>query len=194
MKRWRRESVLDLYNLLLATFLFVSPWLFARANGTAAMDLRASGAAIAALSLAAMVAFANWEEWANLLLGIWLIASPWALGFAHTRAMHFSIGVGVTVAFLAALELWLVYDASHPEPVPPRRKKTVRQAHRSRRRSSAGACPDAVNLSGARRDQCGCDQRPFLTRPRQRLATRYPVALIRQQGANQCCLCLCAMN
>ena len=60
---------------------------------------------------------------ANLLLGIWLIASPWALGFAHTRAMHFSIGVGVTVAFLAALELWLVYDASHPEPVPPQARE-----------------------------------------------------------------------
>jgi hypothetical protein len=120
MRKWHREWVLDLYNLLLAVFLFASPWLFARANGTAATDLRASGAAIAALSLAAMVAFANWEEWANLLLGFWLIASPWALGFAHTRAMHFSIGVGAAVAFLAALELWLAYDASHPEPVPPK--------------------------------------------------------------------------
>ncbi len=119
MKRWRPESVLDLYNLLLAMFLFISPWLFARANGTAAVDLRVSGAAIAALSLAAVLAFANWEEWANLLLGFWLIVSPWALGFAHTRAMHFSIGVGLAVAFLAALELWLVYDASHPEATAP---------------------------------------------------------------------------
>jgi hypothetical protein len=51
-----------------------------------------------------------WTEWINLLLGFWLIASPWVLGFAHTRAMHVSIGVGVVVAFLAALEIWLVYD------------------------------------------------------------------------------------
>lgn len=115
MKIWRRESALDLYKLLLAMFLLISPWLFARANGTAAVDLWASGAAIAILSLAAMVAFANWEEWINLLLGLWLIVSPWVLGFAHTRAMHFSIGVGAAVTFLAALELWLVYDASHPE-------------------------------------------------------------------------------
>ena len=118
MKKWRRESVLDLYNLLLAMFLLISPWLFARANGTAAADLRASGAAIAILSLAAMVAFSNWEEWTNLLLGIWLIVSPWVLGFPHTRAMHFSIMVGAAVAFFAALELWLVYDATHPESLP----------------------------------------------------------------------------
>ena len=107
-----------MYNLLLATFLFISPWLFALVNGKAVVDLRASGAAIAILSLAAVVAFSNWEEWANLLLGFWLIVSPWVLGFPHTRAMHYSIGVGAIVAFLAALELWLVYDATHPESPP----------------------------------------------------------------------------
>ncbi len=118
MRKWRAESVLDLYTLGLAIFLCLSPWLFAGANGTAAIDLRASSAAIALLSLAAMVAFATWEEWANLLLGIWLVASPWVLGFTHTRAMHFSIAVGAAVAFLAALELWLAYEATQPEPPP----------------------------------------------------------------------------
>jgi hypothetical protein len=118
MKKWRRESILDLYNLVLAAFLFISPWMFAHASGTAAADLRVSGVAVAILSLAAMLAFATWEEWANLLLGIWLIASPWILGFPHTTAMHFSIGIGVAVAFLAALELWLVYDETHPESLP----------------------------------------------------------------------------
>jgi hypothetical protein len=42
--------------------------------------------------------------------------SPWLLGFAHTRAMHFSIGVGIVIAFLAVLDLWLHYDATHLEP------------------------------------------------------------------------------
>jgi hypothetical protein len=119
LKKWRHESVLDLYNLLLAVFLFASPWLLAIANHTAAVDLQAGGMAIAILSLMALVAFANWEEWANLLLGIWLIVSPWVLGFTHTRAMHCSIGIGATVAFLALVELWLLYDAAHQEPTPP---------------------------------------------------------------------------
>lgn len=116
MKKWQRESVLDLYNLLLAALLFASPWLFRLTNSPGKMDLWASGAVIALISLAAMIAYKDWEEWANLLLGVWLIASPWALGFAHTRAMHFSIGVGLIVAFLAALDLWLHYDAAHFEP------------------------------------------------------------------------------
>ena len=116
MRKWRKESVLDLYNLLLAIFLFVSPWLLARASGTAVVDLRVSGAIIAILSLVAMFAYADWEEWVKLLLGIWLIVSPWLLGFAHTSAMHYSIGVGLAVAFFSALELFLVYDAAPAKP------------------------------------------------------------------------------
>jgi hypothetical protein len=78
-----------------------------------------SGAAIAILSLAAIIAFSKWEEWINLLLGFWLIVSPWVLGFPHTSAMHFSIAAGAAVAFLAALELWLVYEAAHADSPPP---------------------------------------------------------------------------
>ena len=69
MRKGRAESILDLYNLLLATVLFVSPWFFAHASRTAVVDLRLSAAGIAILSLAAIVAFSHWEEWANLLLG-----------------------------------------------------------------------------------------------------------------------------
>jgi SPW repeat len=120
MKKWQRESILDLYNLLLAILLFASPWLFIPGSGKATMeDLWASSLAIAVISLASIVAYANWEEWANFLLGIWLIVSPWALGFAHTRAMHFSIGVGAAVAFLAALELWLRFEAASRESSLP---------------------------------------------------------------------------
>ena len=118
MRKWRRESVLDLYNLVFASALFVVPWFFTRASETAVVDLRVSSAAIVILSLAAIFAFSYWKEWANLLLGIWLITSPWLLGFAHTRAMHYSIGVGLAVTFMAALELWLVYDADHFEQAP----------------------------------------------------------------------------
>lgn len=119
MRKFRAESVLDLYNLLLATVLFASPWFFAHASQTAVVDLRVSAAAIAILSLAAMVAFSHWEEWANLLVGIWLVISPWLLGFAHTRAMHYAIGIGATIAFMALLELWLRHEAAEREAVPP---------------------------------------------------------------------------
>jgi hypothetical protein len=111
MSRWRRESVLDLYSLMAGLFLFASPWLFALTSEHARIDIWATSALIATTSILAIVMFSDWEEWLNLLLGFWLVVSPWALGFAHTTAMHISIGAGIVVTFMAALELWLVnYD------------------------------------------------------------------------------------
>ena len=111
MSTWRRESVLDLYSLMVGLSLFASPWLFVFTSEKARIDIWATSALIAATSIIAIVMFSNWEEWLNLVLGFWLVVSPWALGFTHTKAMHVSIGAGIVVTFIAALELWLVnYD------------------------------------------------------------------------------------
>jgi hypothetical protein len=109
---FRRISALDCYAVAFGLFLFVSPWLFAYVSEKVRIEVWAAGAAIAAISIAAIVAFSEWEEWLNLLLGAWLVVSPWVIGFVHTRAMHVSILIGLMVAFLAALELWL----THYEP------------------------------------------------------------------------------
>lgn len=135
MLKWRRESVLDIYNLVLALFLFVTPWLFAYANEDAKIDLWASSALIAVISFTTFIAFSNWEEWFNLLLGIWLVGSPWVLGFTHTRAMHYSIGIGAVVAFLAALEIWLVYNEAS-ERLRPESEDLAARSHLERCRST----------------------------------------------------------
>jgi len=118
MPKWRNESALDLYNVALAAVLFAAPWLFKLTNGTARVDFWICSAAVVVVSLAAIFAYANWEEWVNLLFGIWLIASPWILGFSHMRAMHFAVGIGALVAFMALLELWLMYEKAHPIQSP----------------------------------------------------------------------------
>jgi hypothetical protein len=64
---WRRESAL--YTASFGLFLFVSPWLFAYASEVARIDVWAGSAAVVAISIAAIVAFSDWEEWLNVLLG-----------------------------------------------------------------------------------------------------------------------------
>jgi SPW repeat len=111
MSKWRRESVLDFYSLAVGLSLLASPLLFAFTSEHARIDIWTTSAFIAATSMIAIVMFSDWEEWLNLLLGCWLVGSPWALGFTHTKEMHICIGAGIVVAFMAALELWLVnYD------------------------------------------------------------------------------------
>ncbi len=109
MTKLRRESILDIYNLALGTFLFASPWLFAFAHGAVGEDAWMTGALVVLISAGALVAFAEWEEWINLVLGFWIALSPWALGFLHTPAMKVCIAVGALVAYIAAIELMLIH-------------------------------------------------------------------------------------
>jgi hypothetical protein len=113
----RREAILDIYKLLLGAFLFVSPWLFAFAHGVVAADAWLSSTVVVLLSMAALVAFAEWEEWLAFLLGVWLVISPWVLGFQHTGAMYVNLAIGIVLIYLTALELWVIHfmerDTSH---------------------------------------------------------------------------------
>lgn len=106
-----RPSALDLYTLACGAFLVCSPWLFGFVRTAGRVDSEIVGVAVMALSIAGLAAFADWEEWLKVALGLWLIAAPWLLGFVHTSAMHVSIAIGIVVTFLSLLELWLAHDA-----------------------------------------------------------------------------------
>jgi predicted cobalt transporter CbtA len=117
MLKWRSESSLDLYKLMLGAFLFVSPWLFAFAYSPARLDAWVSGLILMAASVVALVAFQDWEEWLALLLGLWLIAAPWVLGLPHL-ATKVHIGAGLICAYLAGLELWLLHYHTPEDNLP----------------------------------------------------------------------------
>jgi VIT1/CCC1 family predicted Fe2+/Mn2+ transporter len=45
----------------------------------------------------------------NLILGAWVLVSPFVLGFSsNTKAMWTHVLIGLAVAVLAAIELWTV--------------------------------------------------------------------------------------
>lgn len=103
-------SVLDLYTLICGAFLVLAPSLFGFVHASGRWDAEIAGCVLMALSAAGFIAFADWEEWLKLAVGIWLIAAPSLLGLAHTSAMHVSISIGIIVTFLTLLELWLAHD------------------------------------------------------------------------------------
>ena len=58
--------------------------------------------------------FEPWEEWLNVLLGGWLVVSPWVLGATAVLShVHFVI-VGAVVAVLAIYELMQVRNIRPP--------------------------------------------------------------------------------
>jgi hypothetical protein len=97
-------------NLFLGTILFFSPWLFNLSADAPRQVASIIGLFIAVLSIAALTAFAVWEEWLNLITGLWLIVVPWLLGFEESNAVMVDVMIGIVVAVLATFEIWLALD------------------------------------------------------------------------------------
>ena len=81
MDDWSSAKLGDLANLILGMILFFSPWLFGLSAGAQWQTASIIGIFVAVSSIAALAAFAVWEEWLNLIAGLALIVSPWLLGF-----------------------------------------------------------------------------------------------------------------
>ncbi len=109
MVEWSNARFCDLVNLSLGTILFFSPWLFSLSLGTPRQTAAIAGLLIAVLSIAALTAFAGWVEWLNLIAGLWLIASPWLLGYEDSNATTVHVVIGAGVAGLAAFEAWIAH-------------------------------------------------------------------------------------
>jgi len=98
----------DGVNLILGVLLLVSPWVLQyTAHETPTWNAWVGGAVVALLALAALTQFAAWEEWISAVLGIWLAASPWILGFETVQwAMWSHVVLGALITLLAAWRSW----------------------------------------------------------------------------------------
>lgn len=93
----------DAGNLLLGAWLLFSPWLLGyTGEAAAATNAYIVGAAIALIAAGALYAYQKWEEWLNVALAIWLVISPWVLGFSAMAAvMYNAVVIGLLVLALA---------------------------------------------------------------------------------------------
>jgi hypothetical protein len=100
LKHWQ-----DLVNALLGAWVLLSPWALGFQDSTAAMsNAVVIGLALIAAALGAIFVPRAWEEWTEGALGLWLIASPWVLGFSTQR--NTMLAAVVTGGVVLALALW----------------------------------------------------------------------------------------
>ncbi|MGC2334680.1 MAG: SPW repeat protein, partial [Pseudolabrys sp.] len=66
------------------------------------------GALIILAELVELSIFRGWQEWINVALGAWLIASTWVLGIVTPAARTNFMLVGVLVVALALYEMWQI--------------------------------------------------------------------------------------
>lgn len=106
-KHWQ-----DPVSAVLGLWLAVSPWVLGFNADVAAMpNAVIVGLAIFAVALAASFRPQAWQRRASLVLGMWLMASPWALDFAFlNEAKLDALIVGILVVALASGVLYANKD------------------------------------------------------------------------------------
>ena len=85
----------------------LSPWLLGFSYETAGLNAWASALVLGLVSVVAVLSYAEWEEWLDLALGVWILGSPWVLNFpADSAATKVHVMIGLIVTVLAVAELW----------------------------------------------------------------------------------------
>jgi hypothetical protein len=100
VKHWQ-----DAVNVILGIWLVVSPWALGFAGEKVALaNAVVVGLLLIAAALGAILVPRAWEEWTEAVLGLWLIVSPWLLGFAAlVAARNDAVVIGIVTL---ALALW----------------------------------------------------------------------------------------
>jgi SPW repeat-containing protein len=109
----------DWCGMLLGAVIVASPW-FPIQDGAVTADpqmviLNAIVIGLAVLGLAQLeyVALQRWQEVLTILVGLWLIASPYVFGYSgegFLRLYHTSLGA--LVVLLGVLQLWQDWELS----------------------------------------------------------------------------------
>lgn len=95
----------DWVGLVLGLWLLVSPWVLEYVEVSASQNAVFVGFLLIATEFVALYVFNVWEEWISVILGAWLVVSPWVLGVGLVPTVNFVI-VGLLVLALALYEIW----------------------------------------------------------------------------------------
>ena len=116
------DLAINTANVALGGILFVAPWLFGFRHETrASLNAWLSGGVVVVLALLAVIRTHDWEEWLNVLAGMWIAASPWLLWFDDVlSAVWTHVIIGGSIVAMAALELFRLYQA--PQDTLSRRR------------------------------------------------------------------------
>ena len=126
-QRWQ-----DWLNVVLGLWIVASPWVLqhamaaagtmageaplGQATQTVMWNMYIVGILVAITAGAALIAFQTWEEWTNIVLGAWLLFSPWILGFSSAAALMWNAVIaGAVVVMLAS---WAIGTARGRERSP----------------------------------------------------------------------------
>jgi len=134
----RSRNWQDWANLILAIWLFISPWVLNFAIGytsgegavggattvtadasRAAWDAWVLGVIVFLVALSALSRLEYWQERVNMVLGIWIFIAPWVLGFTDLRNASWDHWIVGALVFL--ISVCLLAQMRRPGVIPTTR-------------------------------------------------------------------------
>jgi hypothetical protein len=94
----------DWVTLLLGLLLWALPIVLRLDDPAAGLNFLAVGFLVIVCELFAFYFLRTWEEWINIALGLWLIASAWLLTAPQARAI--AVIIGLILIALSVYEIW----------------------------------------------------------------------------------------
>ncbi|MBV8215431.1 MAG: SPW repeat protein [Verrucomicrobia bacterium] len=102
----KKQHWQDWLNLVLAVWVLLSPLAIGTAVGGLVIgNYNLVGIALAIFSIGALIEFHLWEEWVNLIFGVWLVMSPWVLGFSVSQHLWNAVIVGIVIVMISSSAL-----------------------------------------------------------------------------------------
>jgi len=114
----------DWFGMLLGLLIVVSPWfplqpaneVMNAERGNMILNTFVVGMLVFGLAQLEYVALQRWEEVGEIVLGLWLIASPWIFGYSGDEFLQvWHVMLGAVVVLLGALQLWQDWHLSDQE-------------------------------------------------------------------------------
>jgi SPW repeat len=106
----------DMVKLLLALWLFASPWMLNYNQVRAAVwNGNVVAMIVAVFTIASILKFTTWEEWITIVAGLWLFASPAFLDYTPSfpskvpfaaATNHLTVGLMLMALSFWQLNLW----------------------------------------------------------------------------------------
>jgi hypothetical protein len=110
----------DWLGMLFGVLIVLSPWMMMEANhgfgelyepGLAILNAVLIGVLVFGLAQMEYIALQRWQEGGEMVLGLWLVISPYVLGYSGGGVLRFlHTSLGGLVILLAALKLWQDWD------------------------------------------------------------------------------------
>ena len=96
----------DWISVILGFWLLASPNVIPYGEPAATQNAFLVGVLLVAIAFVEITVFRAWEEWINVVLGAWLVVSPWVLGATVVIATTNLVIVGLLILALALYEIW----------------------------------------------------------------------------------------